>query len=40
VPTVATSVGAYVDDPVGVRHHRQVVLDHNDRFAGVDQPIQ
>ena len=29
-----------VDDPVGVRHHRLVVLDHDDRLAAVDQPVE
>ena len=28
-----------VDDPVGVRHHRQVVLDDDDGLAGVDLPL-
>ena len=32
--------GPEVDDPVGVRHHRLVVLDHDHRLAGVDQPIE
>ena len=31
---------AEVDDPVRVRHHGLVVLDHDDRLPGVDQPIQ
>ena len=31
---------ADVDDPVGVRHHRQVVLDDDDRLAGVDQAVE
>jgi hypothetical protein len=32
--------GPEVDDPVGVGHHRLVVLDHDHRLAGVDQPVQ
>jgi hypothetical protein len=32
--------GAQVDDPVGVGHHGQVVLDHDDGLAAVDQPVQ
>ena len=32
--------GAEVDDPVGVRHHRLVVLDDDDRLAGVDEPVE
>src|SRR5688500_3576043 len=31
---------AEVDDPVGVRHHRLVVLDHDHRLARVDEPIE
>ena len=29
-----------VDDPVGVRHDRLMVLDDDDRLAGVDQPVE
>ena len=32
--------GAEVDDPVGVRHDRLVVLDDDDGLAGVDQPVE
>ncbi|HTX83460.1 MAG TPA: hypothetical protein VME44_14815, partial [Streptosporangiaceae bacterium] len=35
---VVAGAGAEVDDPVGVRHHRLVVLDDDDRLAGVDEP--
>ena len=28
------------DDPVRVRHHRLVVLDHDHRLAGVDEPVE
>ena len=31
---------AEVDDPVGVRHDRLVVLDDDHRVAGVDQPVE
>ena len=37
---VVASAGAEVDDPVGVRHDRLVVLDDDDRFAGVDEPVE
>ena len=37
--TVA-ALGAEVDDPVGLGDHVEVVLDHDDRVAGVDQPVQ
>ena len=39
-PAVVARARPEVDDPVGVRHHRLVVLDHDDRLAGVDQPVQ
>ena len=29
-----------VDDPIGVRHDRLVVLDDDDRLAGVDEPVE
>ena len=29
-----------VDDPVGVRHHRLVVLDDENGLAGVDEPVE
>ncbi len=32
--------GAEVDDPVGVRHDRLVVLDDDDRRAGIDEPAE
>src|SRR5271170_7988188 len=37
---VAAGAGAEVDDPVGVRHDRLVVLDDDDRLAGIDQPVE
>src|SRR5205085_5438795 len=37
---VVTGAGAEVDDPVGVRHDRLVVLDDDDRLAGVDEPVE
>jgi hypothetical protein len=37
---VVTGAGAEVDDPVGVRHDRLVVLDDDDRLAGVDEPVK
>src|SRR5271166_2406188 len=36
---VVAGAGAEVDDPVGVRHDRLVVLDDDDRLAGVDEPV-
>ena len=35
---VVAGAGAEVDDPVGVRHDRLVVLDHDDRLAVLDEP--
>src|SRR5262245_41326035 len=32
--------GAEVDYPVGMRHHRLAMLDHNYRLARLDQPIE
>ncbi len=37
---VMAGAGADVDDPVGVRHHRLVVLDHDHRLAGVDEAVE
>src|SRR5215208_1319167 len=37
---VVAGAGAEVDDPVGVRHDRLVVLDEDDRLAGVDEPVE
>ena len=37
---VVACAGAEVDDPVGVRHDRLVVLDDDDRLAGVDEPVE
>src|SRR5207248_6743341 len=37
---VVTGAGAQVDDPVGVRHDRLVVLDDDDRLAGFDEPVE
>ncbi len=31
---------AEVDDVIGRLDHVQVVLDHHDRMAGIDQPVQ
>ena len=31
---------AEVDDPVGVGHHGLMVLDDDDRAAGVDEPVE
>ena len=37
---VVAGAGAEVDDPVGVGHDPLVVLDHDDRLAGVDEPVE
>src|SRR5258708_14856380 len=37
---VVAAAGAEVDDPVGVRHHPLMVLDDDDRFARVDEPVE
>ena len=37
---VVAGARAEVDDPVGVRHDRLVVLDHDHRLARVDQPVE
>ena len=37
---VVAGARAEVDDPVGVRHDRLVMLDNDDRLAGVDEPVQ
>jgi hypothetical protein len=38
--TVVARAGTEVDDPVGMRHDRLVVLDDDDGFARVDEPIE
>jgi hypothetical protein len=35
-----SSAGAEVDDPVGARYDREVMLDDDDRRAGVDEPVE
>src|SRR5665648_242834 len=37
---VVAGSGTEVDDPVGVRHDRLVVLDDDDRLAGVDETVE
>ena len=37
---VVARAGAEVNDPVSVRHDRLVVLDDDDRLAGVDEPVE
>ncbi len=37
---VVAGTRAQVDDPVGMRHDRQVVLDDDQRLAGVDEPVE
>src|SRR5712692_7612990 len=37
---VVAGAGAQVDDPVGMRHDRLMVLDDDDRLAGVDEPVE
>ena len=39
-PAVMTGSWADVDDPVGVRHNREVVLDDDHRLPRVHQPIE
>ena len=37
---VVAGAGAKVDDPVGVRHDRLMVLDDDGRLAGVNEPVE
>ena len=37
---VVARARAEVDDPVGVGHHGLMVLDDDDRAAGVDEPVE
>src|SRR3954449_3125592 len=39
-PAVVAGAGAEVDDPIGARHDRLVVLDDDDRLAGIDEPVE
>ena len=38
-PALAAAFRAHVDDPIGIFDHIQVVLDDDDRVAGIDQPV-
>src|SRR5680860_1800875 len=38
--TIMTCGRPHIDDPVGVRHHRLVVRDDDDRLAGVHEPVE
>ena len=40
LPAAVSRARPEVDDPIGVRHHRLVVLDHDDGLSGVDQTVQ
>src|SRR5919201_1937750 len=37
---VVAGARAEIDDPVGMRHDRLVVLDDDDRLAGIDEPVE
>jgi hypothetical protein len=37
---IESGAGNEIDDPVGVRHVRLMVLDSDDRLAGVDEPVE
>ena len=37
---IVSGAGTEIDDPVGVGHGRLVVLDDDERPAGVDEPIE
>src|SRR5918994_1752730 len=37
---VVAGTGAEIDDPVGGPHARLMGLDHDDRLAGVDEPVE
>ena len=39
-PAAVAAFGPEIDDPVGFGHDVEVVLDHDDAVAGVDQPVQ
>src|SRR5215472_10062982 len=39
-PAVVAGAGAEVDDPVGVRHHREVVLDDDHRLSRIHQSVE
>ena len=40
LPAIVAGAGAKVDDPVRVRRDRLMVLDDDDRLAGVHQPVE
>jgi N utilization substance protein B len=37
---VVAGAGAEVEDPVGVRHDGEMVLDHDDRLPTIDEPVE
>ena len=39
-PAIVARARTEIDDPVGVRHHGLVMLDHDHRLPRVNQPIQ
>lgn len=39
-PAVVTGTGTDVDDPVGVGHHRLMVLDHDHRLPGLHEAVE
>ena len=40
LPPFGPAFGSQVDDPVGAFDHIQIVLDHNDRIARVNQLLK
>jgi len=40
VSAAVSALGPQINDPVRIRHDVKIVLNDDDRIAGIDQPVQ